>query len=154
MMEDDNHIVTEQPHEPVIDESHVPQEETQGNEESSKSSYTEDSEDAPQSSIENIIPLNKLKRGWFAVSGIFSEAAQKVQESAIEAYNSESVQQIKRRTSEAITPAWEKTVEVAAPVWEQTKVTAHAALEKTKEGMTIAAEKVKPTLDTVCFFCV
>mmetsp|Transcript_19381 Transcript_19381/g.21009 ORF Transcript_19381/g.21009 Transcript_19381/m.21009 type:complete len:204 (+) Transcript_19381:67-678(+) len=144
----DDAVVTDQPHvttQPeVIDYQNSPP-----NEESAKSINTEDSEEGPTSSIENIIPLEKLKRGWFAVSGIISDAAIKVHNGAVDAYNSESFQQIKRRTSETVTPAWEKTVEVATPVWEQTKVSAHVAYEKTKEGVSTAAEQVKPALQTV-----
>jgi hypothetical protein len=148
MMEDENNIVVEQPHESTTEQPE--QMNDMGNQqESIKSEQTDDTEDAPQSSIDNIVPLQNLKRGWMAISGLLAGTAQKVQDSAIEAYNSESVQQFKKKTTEVITPAWEKTVEVAAPVWERTKVTANVALEKTKEGITVVGEKMKPAMESV-----
>ena len=155
----DDSTVTEQPHEENQTES-IPMEGSEHarlnhdvydfTETSGKTNETDESEEGPQSSMENIIPLEKLKRGFFAMSGIISDAAQKVQTSAIDAYNSEQVRQIRQKTSEVVTPAWEKTVEVTKPVWEQTKVTTHAAYEKAKVGMHNASEQMKPTLDTVC----
>ena len=128
-------------------------------------------EEGPQSSLENIIPLANLKRGWFAVSGY-------VMEKANEAYNSESFQHIKQKTTEVVEktsevvkpalektaevikpawekttevvkPAWEKTVEVAAPIWEQTKATTYVAVEKTRENINIATENMKPVMQSV-----
>lgn len=120
----------------------------------------EEEEDGPKSSLENIIPLANLKRGWFAVSGY-------VMEKATEAYNSESFQQIKQKTTEVIEktteavkpalektgevviPAWEKTVEAATPIWEQTKATTYVAVEKTRENINIATENMKPVVQNV-----
>ncbi len=121
-------------------------------------------DEGPDSSIENVIPLEKLKRGWFAVSGF-------VMTKATEVYNSESVQNIKQKTaevvapalektaevvkpawektSEVVTPAWQKTVDAATPLWEQTKATTVVVLEKTRENVNIATEKVKPTVKQV-----
>jgi hypothetical protein len=128
-------------------------------------------EDEPQSSIENMIPLKKLKHGWFAISGFVSDKA-------TEMYNSESVQHIKQtttetiektteaikpawekttgavkpaleRTAEAVKPAWDKTVEVATPIWEKTKATTMVIAEKTKENVTLATESVKPAVRNV-----
>lgn len=108
----------------------------------------------PKSSAENIIPLDKLKNGWLAVSGFMMSSAQKAKASAVEAYNSESVTNFKRRTSEVTTSAWERTVEVtapalektyevAAPIWTNTVETATYAAEKAKENAIIASETVK-----------
>lgn len=116
---------------------------------SNQENENEDVSEGPTSSLANVVPLEKLKKGWFAVSGLVFETAQKVQEKAVEAYNSESFQNIKQKTTEVVTPAWEKTCEVATPVWEQTKQGATVAFEKTKEGVQIATEKMKPTIETV-----
>jgi hypothetical protein len=116
---------------------------------SSHQDQNEEVSEGPTSSLANVVPLEKLRKGWFAVSGLVFETAQKVQEKAVEAYNSESFQNIKQKTTEVVTPAWEKTCEVAAPVWEQTKQGAAVAFEKTKEGVHIATEKMKPTIETV-----
>lgn len=102
-------------------------------------------DEGPKSSAENIIPLDKLKNGWLAVSGFVMSTANKVKTTAVDTYNSEQVANLKRRTSEVVTPAWEKTCEVAAPAWEKTCEvaapiwsttcsTASVAVEKTKEG--------------------
>lgn len=102
-------------------------------------------DEGPKSSAENIIPLDKLKNGWLAVSGFMMSTANKVKTTAVDTYNSEQVANIKRRTSEVVTPAWEKTCEVvtpawektceaAAPIWSSTCTTATVAVEKTKEG--------------------
>jgi hypothetical protein len=152
MMNDDSSVViTDQPHE----EPSIPYDQQTGlNKEEgftgdSAKSEGESEEEGPTSSVENIIPIDKLKKGWFAVSGLISNAAQKVQVSAMEAYNSDTVQQMRKKTSETIEPAWQKTVEVTTPIWEQTKQTASVAFEKTKEGMSSAAEQMKPTLEKV-----
>lgn len=118
--------------------------------ENSGDQNSQDPDDSlPSSSMENIIPLEKLKKGWLTVSTFVAFAAQKVQDTAVDAYKSEQFQNIKQKTSEVVTPAWEKTCEVATPIWENTKTTAHVAFEKTKENLVIATEKVKPTLETV-----
>lgn len=108
--------------------------------------------DGPTSSAENIIPLEKLKNGWFAMSGYMMATAQKVKASAVETYNSESVTNFKQKTyevvtktSEAIAPAWEKTCEAAAPIWNSTCETATYAAEKTKENAVLASETVRLT---------
>jgi len=108
----------------------------------------------PKSSAENIIPMEKLKNGWMAMSGFMMATAQKAKTSAVEAYNSESVTTFKKRSSEVatsawektgevVTPAWEKTCEVAAPVWASTVATASYAAEKTKENAALASETVR-----------
>jgi hypothetical protein len=126
--------------------------------------HVEPNQEGPDSSIENVIPLQKLKRGWMAVSGFMMSKASEV-------YNSESVQNIKQKTSEVVapalektaevvkpawektaevvTPAWQKTVDVATPLWEQTKATTVVVLEKTRENVNIATERVKPTVKNV-----
>ena len=97
----------------------------------------------PKSSAENIIPLEKLKNGWLAVSGFMMSSAQKAKASAVEAYNSESVTNFKRRTSEATISAWEKTVEVTAPALEKTYEVAAPVWTNAVESATYAAEKAK-----------
>lgn len=111
----------------------------------------------PKSSAENIIPLEKLKNGWMAVSGFMMSSAQKAKATAVEAYNSESVTNFKRRTSEATISAWEKTVEVAtpalektyevaAPVWTNAVESATYAAEKARENAIIASETITHTV--------
>eukprot|EP01039_Chlorochromonas_danica_P000850 gene853-925_t len=118
---------------------------------------TENDEEGPQSSFENIIPIANLKHGFAVVSEIVEKTAAKVQETATEVYESENFQAARKKTSEIITPVWEqtkataavaaeKTREVAAPVWEQTKVTASVAAEKTQEGINIAAQRMRPAM--------
>lgn len=131
---------------------------------SSVSDQPNQEDEGPDSSIENVIPLQKLKRGWFAVSGF-------VMNKASEVYNSEQVQHIKQKTAEVVvpalektaevvkpawekttevvTPAWQKTVDAATPLWEQTKATTSVVIEKTRENVNIATEKVKPTVKNV-----
>jgi hypothetical protein len=153
MMNDDtNVVITDQPHEEpsmLYEQQTVSNNNEEGLTGGSMKSEGESEEEGPTSSIENIIPIDKLKKGWFAVSGLLSNAASKVQVSAMEAYNSETAQQMRKKTSETIEPAWQKTVEVTTPIWEQTKQTAAVAFEKTKEGMNTAAEQMKPTLEKV-----
>jgi len=127
--------------EPSMSDSNLLNEEISGKESTPRSE--DDDEDLPKSSAENIIPLQKLKNGWFAVSEFVSATANKVKTSAVDAYNSEQVEAMKRRTSEVVAPAWEKTCEVAAPIWESTLCGATYAVEKTKEGAVYAAEKTK-----------
>lgn len=130
----------------------------------------EDVEDAegPQSSFDNIIPLDNLKHGLAVMSEMVEKTANKVQEKATEVLQSEQFQHAKKRTADVLSPAWEKTCEAAAPVWEttkvtaskaaektrevavpvweQTKVTASMAAEKTSEGLNSAAQRMKPTM--------
>ncbi len=120
----------------------------------------DEDENLPKSSIENIIPLQNLKRGWFTISAFVAQTASAATTKANEALNSEEFQAMKKRASDAVAPAWEKTVEVAAPIWEQTKntvatavektnETAAGALEKTKESLNVMAEQIRPTVETV-----
>lgn len=100
----------------------------------------------PTSSIENIIPLQNLKRGWFTISAFVSQTAAAATTKANEALNSEEFQAMKKRASDAVAPAWEKTVEVAAPIWEKTKNTVSVAVEKTNETAVVAVERTKESL--------
>lgn len=120
----------------------------------------DEDEDLPKSSIENIIPLQNLKRGWFTISAFVAQTASAAAAKTNEALNSEEFLAMKQKASDAVTPAWEKTVEVAAPIWEKTKTTVSVvvektnetavdAIEKTKESMAVMAEQMKPTVETV-----
>lgn len=120
----------------------------------------DEDENLPKSSIENIIPLQNLKRGWFTISAFVAQTASAATAKANEALNSEEFLAMKQKASDAVAPAWEKTVEVAAPIWEKTKTTVSVvvektnetavdALEKTKESMAVMAEQMKPTVETV-----
>jgi hypothetical protein len=102
-------------------------------------------DDGPQSSFDNIIPLDKIKHGWMVFGGLVAATASTVQTKAVEAYNSESVQNVKRQTTEAV----HMTVAAATPIWEHTKATAISAAEVTKENFHVAAEKAKPTIEKV-----
>jgi len=143
---------------PVYSENLLSQENAATNEKNNNNE--EEDEEGPTSSIENIIPLQKLKSGWFTISAALRNTAQKVSDTAVDAYHSESFQAVKNKTAEVVIPAWEKTCEVAAPIWEQTKQTAEVyyektketagvAYEKTKENVVIAAENARPTLQRV-----
>lgn len=123
-------------------------------------SGTDDDENLPKSSIENIIPLENLKRGWFTISAFVAQTATVATTKANEALNSEEFLAMKQRATEAVAPAWEKTVEVAAPIWEKTKTTvaiavektnetAIDAIEKTRESMATVSEQMRPTVETV-----
>lgn len=107
------------------------------------------SEDQEQSPLENIIPLDKLRNGWFAISGFVSATAEKIQERAVETYNSEPVQNFRRKSAEVVAPAWEKTIEFSTPVWEKTRQGVTTAFETTKEQTSVAAERLRPTLEQV-----
>lgn len=109
----------------------------------------QEDESGPTNSFENVLPLDKLKKGWFTLSAMVMETAAVAQTKATEAYNSEQFQTMKQRTTEVVVPAWERTVEVATPIWEKTKATASVALETTKEKVAVAAEQIRPTVETV-----
>ena len=98
-------------------------------------------DEGPKSSAENIIPIDKIRNGWLAVSGFVISSANNVKVKAVDTYNSESVQNFKRRTSEVVAPAWEKTCEVVTPAWEKTCEVVAPAWEKTCEVATYAVEK-------------
>jgi len=95
-------------------------------------------DDGPFAPLKNVIPLDKLKNGWFTLSSYVLQGSARVQEKIIETYNSEQVQNFKQKTVETVVPVWEKTCEAATPVWEQTKLNA-----------SIMAENIKPTIDNV-----
>lgn len=82
---------------------------------------SDNNEDKEQNPIENIIPMEKLKNGWFAISGFIQTQANAAHAKAVEAYNSETAQAYRRKSAEY----YEKTCEAAAPVWESTKATAY-----------------------------
>lgn len=124
----------------IIDEK---KEEFGTNEEGFKTDDSEVEDDLLTSSFKNIIPLEKIKNGWFNISTLVKQNSLKVQEKIIETYNSESVKSFKQNTVEMVSPVWEKTCETAGPVWEQTKANA-----------SLVAENIKPTLDSVTEFTV
>ena len=104
------------------------------------------------SSIKNIIPLDKLKNGWFNISTLVIQNSTKVQEKIIETYNSESVKSFKQNTMELVTPVWERTCETAAPVWERTCETAAPVWEQTKINASYVADNIKPSFNSVFYF--
>ena len=107
------------------------------------------SEDDPATnSYENLIPLNKLKNGWFTISSYFTAAVDVMKEKSIEAYNSETLSTMKRSSIEN----WEKTTEAMKPLLEQTKTAMNTAVEFTTEKAIQVVENVQPTLEVVSFF--
>lgn len=120
-----------------------------GEADSSKQEGDTVSEDGPESSYENIIPFGKLRKGWFAISGMVMEAASEARKKAEETYNSDDFKAVRDTTNEYVVPAWEKTCEVAVPIWEKAKASASVAIEKTKENAGYVAEQVKPAIDDV-----
>lgn len=158
----------EVPINPTIEKS----EETSATLESIDSAETQpisEEDNGPVSSIENIIPVEKLRKGWLAISDFLTETAAEARKKAEDAYNSEQFMSVRQKTNEIVTPvvqrtneivqpawqrtteivapAWEKTKEAAAPIWEKTKSTAEIAYEKTKEGVNAAAEQLRPTVE-------
>ena len=47
--------------------------------------------------LKNVIPIDKLKNGWFALSSMVIQGSARVQEKIIETYNSEQVQNFKQK---------------------------------------------------------
>lgn len=47
--------------------------------------------------LKNVIPIDKLKNGWFALSSMMIQGSARVQEKIIETYNSEQVQNFKQK---------------------------------------------------------
>ena len=90
----------------------------------------------PQSSIENIVPVEKLMNGWSQLSQWVSIKATHLKDKAIEINNSEKVQQFKQKSSENVAWAVEKSKEMAEksqPYVESAKETVFATVEKIKE---------------------
>jgi hypothetical protein len=73
---------------------------------------SEDEEEGPTSSADNIIPPN-LRNGWNAVTGFFASTAQKIADN-------EQIKNLRQKTAEGGATAWQKTTEVVAPAWERT----------------------------------
>ena len=47
--------------------------------------------------LKNVIPIDKLKNGWFVLSSMMIQGSARVQEKIIETYNSEQVQNFKQK---------------------------------------------------------
>lgn len=47
--------------------------------------------------LKNVIPIDKLKNGWFVLSSMVIQGSARVQEKIIETYNSEQVQNFKQK---------------------------------------------------------
>ena len=103
----------------------------------------------PQSSIENIVPVDKLMNGWTQLSQWVSIKATALKEKAIEINNSEKVQQFKQKSSENVAWAVEKSKEMAEksqPYVESAKETVFATVEKIKEKSGPTLQQVKVTV--------
>jgi hypothetical protein len=109
----------------------------------------EETIDEQTSSFENIIPIDKLQNGWLTMSGYFNSAVMTINQKALETYNSEPVQNFRKKTGEVVGPVWEKTRETTTPYWEKTREFVGSAAENTRQNINLAAERAKPTLDTV-----
>ena len=105
--------------------------------------------DGPHSSLENIVPVDKLMNGWTQLSQWMTIKAIAIKEKAIEINNSEKVQQFKQKSSENMAWAVEKSKEMAEksqPYVESAKETVFATVEKIKEKSGPTIEKVKVTV--------
>jgi hypothetical protein len=103
----------------------------------------------PQSSYENIVPVEKLMNGWSQLSQWVSLKATHLKEKAIEINNSEKVQQFKQKSSENVAWAVEKSKEMAEKSQlyvESAKETVFATVEKIKEKSGPTVEKIKVTV--------
>jgi len=125
----------------------------------------------PTTSAQNVIPMAKLKNGFFSALGFAAATVEKVKEKAVEINNSEQVQNLKQKTYEtaagyyaaagptleraraASIPIYDKAVEVADPVWKKTcEVTTNTvqnvrpAAEKAYEVTTVTVQKCVETV--------
>lgn len=99
----------------------------------------EDVDEGPKSSFENVLPMDKLKKGW-AQWSIFAKAqATALQTKAQEIQQSEEFQNLKakteatlKQTQEAVIPYYEKTVEVTKPYVEKAKQNADIFMERAR----------------------
>ncbi len=103
----------------------------------------DDVEDGPKSSFENVLPMDKLKKGWAQWSVFAKTQATALQNKAQEIQQSEEFQKLKakteatlKQTQEAVIPYFEKTVEVTAPY-----------VAKAKENAAIVAERARPHVE-------
>lgn len=146
-----------------------------GTEKENTTSLDEATDDAEiLTSAGNVIPMGKLKNGFFNAIGLVASTAVTVKDKAVEFSNSERAQSFKAKTIEttekvivkakdaysaaapaierarvAAVPYWEKTVEVTQKAAENIKPTAEKAYEKTMEVTQIAVENMKPVAEKV-----
>eukprot|EP00596_Hydrurales_sp_CCMP1899_P007364 CAMPEP_0119042938 /NCGR_PEP_ID=MMETSP1177-20130426/16288_1 /TAXON_ID=2985 /ORGANISM="Ochromonas sp, Strain CCMP1899" /LENGTH=186 /DNA_ID=CAMNT_0007010061 /DNA_START=40 /DNA_END=600 /DNA_ORIENTATION=+ len=117
--------------------------------ESEENELINDADDAegPTSSVGNIIPLKKLKNGWFALSTYMSEQACIARDKAVELHNSETVQSMKKKTADTVGPVWEKAGTISKPYWDKTVEATTPYVEKTTEQVGKVHENMKPTVE-------
>jgi len=97
----------------------------------------------PRSSLENILPMDKIKRGWTTWTVVARSKMDELQEKVEEIKKSEQFQELRgkaevtlKQAQEAVQPYVDKTVEVTAPY-----------IEKAKENTAIALEKARPHVE-------
>jgi hypothetical protein len=97
----------------------------------------------PRSSLENILPMDKIKRGWTTWTVFARSKMDELQEKVEEIKKSEQFQELRgkaevtlKQAQEAVQPYVDKTVEVTAPY-----------IEKAKENTAIALEKARPHVE-------
>jgi hypothetical protein len=86
--------------------------------------------DSPQSPLDNIVPMAKLRNGWFTIKNFVMKSSSAVIEKVVEVNNSDEVQAFKQKTSETASMAWETTKGTA----QQAAETIQPAVEKVRNG--------------------
>lgn len=104
-------------------------------EETSSQSMEQD-ENSSSSSIDNIIPVEKIKNGFFAISTFVVAAGNKLLDKVVEINNSDEVQSFKTRASESSAKVWESTKDTAAKVGAAVEPTIEKVATYTSEGAT------------------
>lgn len=61
-----------------------------------------ENEEGPFANFKNVVPIEKLKNGWFTISSLVMQGSARVHEKIIETYNSEQVQNIKQKVLSTI----------------------------------------------------
>ena len=114
----------------------------------------DDQEESPQSYLENIVPLNKLRNGLSFFGQWAMATAATVQSKAAEINNSEKMGEYKRQLSESTVAAWNKTCEVskqasdaAQPYLTHAAAATQTAIEKVGETAAKVAEQAGPVME-------
>jgi hypothetical protein len=109
----------------------------------------EETESDAQSPIGKIIPVEKLKNGWFTIKNFMIKQSTILVDKVVEVNNSEDVQNFKLKAGETVAKAWTTTKETAVVVGENIQPAMEKAAAMTAEGANTLYNKSTETYSYV-----
>lgn len=122
----------------VLEQTNLPSEENES-----------DTQAPEPNSMDNIIPVEKLKNGWFTIKNFVMKSSAMVVDKVVEVNNSEEVQNFKVKAGETATKAWETTKETAVVAADSLQPAMEKVAAITAEGANALYQKSTETYSYV-----